>query len=274
MDRKYEKLKRTPGLRTFTFDSSTMIEKPVPPSRPANKPGKPISKIFSTPRTSLAGITSSPIEGSSAAKSPSFRVSQLAKIKAETQSLSSLKDLIDFKEKLTKPNSPFYRSSTPSKRPSSTPRNQQPSPRNHQALYRQPHANTGNKNLKALPATGNSKKLTDPAYPASVLKAARTLESVLPPYLVTSPNPEAGLVKDAKITNTPLRPRAGSDDSTRLTTLLESAHKLVVHLSTKKVEGDKSLMLQAELLRIVQQKEATIKLLRAEMRRWKVAAGN
>ncbi|RMZ81920.1 hypothetical protein DV738_g1936, partial [Chaetothyriales sp. CBS 135597] len=339
MDRKHEKLKRTPGLRTSAFNSSMVLENPVRPSSSASKFGKQTPKPASTPRTSLTGRTALPIDASLAVKSPSFRVSQMAKVKAETQKMSSSKDLGDHNEimktniatskkpsdsesssgssaspspkrlksqsqplpksianastvasrnqfppELTNPDSAFHRSSTPRGNQYPTPRNSHSSarrnqefslPHNHQLVPRTPHVDAGNKNLKAIARTATSETPTDPIYPASVLKAAHALESILPPYLISS-NPQAELSNsDARKTNKPLRPRAGSDDSTRLTTLLESARNLIVHLSTKKVAegGDKSLMLQAELLRILQQREATIRLLQAEARRWRIVAG-
>ncbi|RMZ89007.1 hypothetical protein DV736_g3766, partial [Chaetothyriales sp. CBS 134916] len=141
-----------------------------------------------------------------------------------------------------------------------------------QLLPHRPHANTDNKNLKTVPVTATS--LTTPSYPTSVLNAARALESTLPPYLHTTTYTQADITKlDANNIHKPLRPQIDSDDTSRLVMLLESARKLIVHLSTKKVsEGSKALMLQAELLRIAQQREATIKVLWAEVRRWRIVA--
>ncbi|RMZ79061.1 hypothetical protein DV737_g3607, partial [Chaetothyriales sp. CBS 132003] len=168
----------------------------------------------------------------------------------------------------TKRNSAIHPSSTlhkPQSLPQSPP----------QSLRHGPHAKADNKPLKTLAVAATSTTLTSPAYPTSVLKAASALESILPPYLHTTANTKAN-VTNPVATNIykPLRPQAGSDDTSRLVTLLKSARELIVHLSVKKVsEGSKALILQAELLRIAEQREATIKVLQAKVRHLRTMAG-
>ena len=87
-------------------------------------------------------------------------------------------------------------------------------------------------------------------YPPEVRTALRSLEAVLPPRL----NSET------------LRPAAGSDDTTKLVTVLNSTKKLIVHLSVKKL-GEGETDMQTQMVRIAKQREGLLRVMEGEVTR-------
>ena len=105
-------------------------------------------------------------------------------------------------------------------------------------------------------------------YPTDVLTAARSLEVMLPPYLTSATLSHT----EKRLDHEALRPPAGSDDSARLVKVLESARKLIVHLSVKKINESETDM-QTQMVRIAKEREQLLKIMEREVTRLLVKQG-
>ena len=99
-------------------------------------------------------------------------------------------------------------------------------------------------------------------YPKAVLAASKSLEAVLPPYLIRDSN----VTTERRDTHEAMRPPAGSNDTDRLVKLFESARKLIMHLSIKKISEGESDM-QGQMLRIAKEREQHLRVMESEVKR-------